>query len=206
MSKCYFHKWRAKYKEPPLESKTCYADGCNKEGVHKAPKRGVLSHIKKPDTWHWFCLEHVRSYNSEWNYFADMSQDEILDEWYRDITWQRPSWPIGSWYSNRAIYMEQNFSNRDKQQRLFDDPFGLFEENEWGQYKADSSIPPHTPEAEAVILLELSTPFDGLQLQAAYRKMVKKYHPDLHQGSLQAEEKIKQINQAYALLKSRMAA
>ena len=60
--------------------------------------------------------------------------------------------------------------------------------------------------AEAVVLLELSPPFNAGQLQAAYRKMVKKHHPDLHQGCLNAEEKIKHINQAYALLKSKMAA
>jgi hypothetical protein len=206
MSKRYFHKWWAKHKEEPKAEVKCHTHDCNKEGIYKAPKKGMLSHPKKPETWYWFCLEHVRSYNSSWNYFSEMSQGEILEEWHRDITWQRPSWPMGSWYSNKAIHMEHGFSARDKRQRIFDDPFGLFEENDWESSRAGLSISLRTPEAEAVILLELAVPFDGAQLQAAYRKMVKKNHPDLHQGCLKAEEKIKQINQAYALLKSRMAA
>lgn len=203
----YFHKWKAKRKQESQkkETKPCCAHSCNKEGAHMAPKRGILSHPKKPETWHWFCLEHVRSYNSEWNYYAEMSQDEILEDWHRDITWQRPSWPMGNWHSNRTTRMEHSFSKQNKQ-RIFDDPFGLFDENEWKSSGEKISFASRTPEAEAVVLLELSPPFNAGQLQAAYRKMVKKHHPDLHQGCLNAEEKIKHINQAYALLKSKMAA
>ncbi len=134
-----------------------------------------------------------------------MSENEILEEWYRDITWQRPSWPIGSRHSNKAVHREHSFSKYSKQ-RLSDDPFGLFEENEWKSSGESISFTSRTPESEAVVLLELSPPFNAIQLQAAYRKMVKKHHPDLHQGCLNAEEKIKHINQAYALLKSKMAA
>jgi len=201
-----FQKWWAHYKEDAekTEIKTCHSSGCNEEGMYQAPKRGVLSHIKKPETWHWFCLEHVRSYNSKWNYFSEMSENEILQEWYRDITWQRPSWPMGSWYSNRAIHIEHKFSHPEKQQCIFDDPFGLFDDNEWGNSKKEPLLNPKSPEAKAVILLELSVPFDNSQLQTAYRKMVKKHHPDLHHGCPKAEEKIKEINQAYDLLKSRL--
>ncbi len=38
------------------------------------------------------------------------------------------------------------------------------------------------------------------QIQRAYREMVRRYHPDLHQDDRQAEERIKQINEAYAVL------
>ena len=38
------------------------------------------------------------------------------------------------------------------------------------------------------------------QIKAAYRKLAKKYHPDLNGGSKAAEEKMKEINEAYNLL------
>ena len=35
------------------------------------------------------------------------------------------------------------------------------------------------------------------EIKAAYRKLAKKYHPDLHPGSATAEAKMKEINEAY---------
>ena len=38
------------------------------------------------------------------------------------------------------------------------------------------------------------------EIKAAYRRLAKKYHPDLNQGSAQAETKMKEINEAYNTL------
>lgn len=38
------------------------------------------------------------------------------------------------------------------------------------------------------------------EIKAAYRKLAKKYHPDLNGGSADAEEKMKEINEAYTIL------
>ena len=38
------------------------------------------------------------------------------------------------------------------------------------------------------------------EIKAAYRKLAKKYHPDLNQGSAQAETKMKEVNEAYNVL------
>ena len=38
------------------------------------------------------------------------------------------------------------------------------------------------------------------EIKAAYRKLAKKYHPDLNGGSAQAEAKMKEVNEAYTLL------
>ena len=38
------------------------------------------------------------------------------------------------------------------------------------------------------------------EIKAAYRKQAKKYHPDLHPGDKEAEEKFKEVNEAYEVL------
>ena len=38
------------------------------------------------------------------------------------------------------------------------------------------------------------------EIKSAYRKMAKKYHPDLHPDDPKAAEKMKEVNQAYDML------
>jgi DnaJ-class molecular chaperone len=38
------------------------------------------------------------------------------------------------------------------------------------------------------------------EIKSAYRKLAKKYHPDLNQGNRQAEEKFKEVTEAYEIL------
>lgn len=38
------------------------------------------------------------------------------------------------------------------------------------------------------------------EIKAAYRKLAKKYHPDLNQGSAAADAKMKELNEAYTIL------
>jgi curved DNA-binding protein CbpA len=41
------------------------------------------------------------------------------------------------------------------------------------------------------------------EIKAAYRKLARQYHPDLNPGSLDAEDRFKEINAAYVDLSSR---
>ena len=47
------------------------------------------------------------------------------------------------------------------------------------------------------IVLGLSPGASADEVKAAYRKLAKKYHPDLNPGSKEAEQKMKEINEAY---------
>lgn len=193
--------WQEKEEENKTAENTCQFKDCKNEGIYKAPKSDLSSHQKNPDSWLWFCMKHVREYNASWNYFKNMSEEEIWKEWRKDMTWQRPTWPLGSWYMRKNINFERSFSSKYNMNGSFDDPFGIFNEGEETSKTKERKYTPKTPEAEAMILLELSFPFDNNQLQMAYRKLVKKFHPDVNQGCLESEEKLKHINHAYTLLK-----
>lgn len=43
------------------------------------------------------------------------------------------------------------------------------------------------------------------EITAAYRRLARKYHPDLNGGSPEAEEKMKEVNTAYDLVRARRA-
>ncbi len=46
--------------------------------------------------------------------------------------------------------------------------------------------------------LGISSTASESEIKAAYRKLAKEYHPDLHPGDKHAEDKMKEINEAYA--------
>ena len=50
-------------------------------------------------------------------------------------------------------------------------------------------------------LLGINKNASDAEIKSAYRKMAMKYHPDRNQGDKQAEEKFKEINKAYEVLK-----
>lgn len=49
-------------------------------------------------------------------------------------------------------------------------------------------------------ILQLAGDVTGDEIKKAYRRLAFRYHPDLNPADEEAEEKFKQINQAYAIL------
>ena len=191
----FFSRKKAFVDDSKSPKRLCEAVDCLADGDYKAPKRDELSDSKRSESWHWFCLDHVKSYNKSWNYFSQMTEAEVIETWRKDLTWERPSWPLGRWHGKRWQTYQRRMT-----QKGFADPFGFFEE----AASQDRPVLPALTSAEqqAMQTLELSFPFTAKQLQAAYREMVKKFHPDVNQGCLKAEETFKQINHAYSVLKN----
>ncbi|MDP3371333.1 MAG: J domain-containing protein [Candidatus Paracaedibacteraceae bacterium] len=191
--------WQRHALEKNQYVKVCEQSGCNNGGAYPAPKRNCSQDIKKDENWYWFCLEHVREYNAAWNFYKDMSEKEIIEHWRRDISWDRPSWPLGSWQVKAAT---KPFLGNDQDLNMRSDPFGLFDdesirtcEHKYAQFNSD--------EMKAIKLLGLSVQYSQDDLQKAYRELVKKHHPDLNGGCIQAENRIKTINLAYKLLRKK---
>ena len=71
-------------------TRLCDHPGCASGGEYRAPRSRFAL-----DTFFWFCLDHVRLFNAQWNYYAGMSAREIEAEIRNDTVWQRPTWPLG---------------------------------------------------------------------------------------------------------------
>ena len=175
--------------EPAAPLRLCDHPGCASGGDFRAPRsRLELNH------YYWFCLEHVRSYNLSWNYYAGMSDGEVEAEIRRDTVWQRPSWKLGERYGPRPHIR---------------DPFGFqekFEQAKAGRRQHSEARDPAaralSARDQALAVFDLEPPLTAVQLKARYKVLVKQHHPDAHGGDKAAEEKLKIINQAYATLKA----
>lgn len=164
----------------------CDHAGCIAGGDFRAPKSRLNLH-----DYYWFCLEHVRAYNSAWNYYAGMSATEIEAEIRHDTVWQRPSWRLGDRHG-------PGYADRIR------DHFGVFSGGpENGRDRARDPV--HralSAREQALAVFEIEPPFTPVRLKARYKALVKLHHPDAHGGDKAAEEKLKIINQAYATLKA----
>lgn len=172
--------------ERAANRRPCDHPGCAGMGEFRAPRSRSALH-----EYLWFCLDHVRTYNSSWNYYAGMSPDDIEREIRRDTVWQRPSWPLGS----RTFRYQARFRGD-----------GLFDldddEPAASRNGAASHRHPASPEARALAVFDLSEPVSLADLKARYKELVKLNHPDAHGGDKDAEERLKIINQAYSTLKA----
>lgn len=178
--------------------RSCDQPGCGGPGEFRAPKSR-----DRLDEFHWFCIDHVREYNKAWNYYAGMSQQEVEHETRCDTTWRRPSWPLGA----------RSGGVRGLAGRVADliDGFGLFG---GARRPAPGGTPnghltgihPTSPEARALAIFDLEAPLNLTRLKARYKELVKRHHPDANGGDKLAEERLKDINQAYATLKKFLSA
>lgn len=161
----------------------CDWPGCRDDGHHRAPKSR-----NEIEIYHWFCLDHVRQYNKGWNYYAGMSDDEVEADVRHDTVWHRPSWPLsGNITPEDVIDSLGNFGPEWE-------PAGGATHPPGGHAK------PGTRQAWAVAVFGLSGPVNSESVKARYKELVKQHHPDINGGDKEAEEKIKEINEAYQII------
>ncbi len=173
----------------------CDAPGCFEHGEFRAPRSR-----RELTSYYWFCMNHVRAYNAQWNFYAGMSEDDIEKQIRSDTTWWRPTWPLGT--------------NGGKRHRVrLDEPgidLGVFGQDDWDRERirpehSDGSgwrPRPGSDEAEALAILDLEPPVTREDVKARYKALVKRHHPDANGGNRQAEERLKVINRAYSVLRA----
>lgn len=162
-------------------ARRCERPDCAGEGLYRAPVSP-----RRLDQYYWFCLEHVREYNKTWDFLKGLSETEIEALRRNDTVWQRPSWPLsGGRHATEEVL-------RRKLAALFGDA-------------AAETTPrrrPLTGEEKALAELELAPTASFDEVKLCYKRLAKRLHPDANGGDKAAEDRLKIINQAYAVLKA----
>ncbi len=163
-----------------VRSPICAYPDCTQQGMHRAPKNryDIRDYI-------YLCLEHVKEYNANWNYYKGQSEKVMTAEMNADATWRRPSRPFSDSAENHKAYTSSVKGN----------PFHIFGP---GTRMQEIILPENVK--KSLSFFSLSWPIDDVLLKNRYKILVKKYHPDVNPGNAAAEEKFKQLSIAYKVL------
>ena len=166
---------------------SCEWPGCTDEARHRAPRSR-----EKSTEFCWFCQPHAAQYNKAWNFFANMTEDEVEAIIRYDTVWNRPSWPIGTGPTINAFMRGQ-----------FADPFNAFDTTDSSNSQSSSS----TSDTASGRELKQALGVFGLEklgresdIKRRYKELVKRHHPDAQTKNEDSDERIKEINHAYSVL------
>ncbi len=187
------------------DRRPCDWVGCEAKGEHRAPKSTDLIR-----DYYWFCIKHVRIYNCSWNYYEGMSDEEVDDIIRSDTTWNRPTWPLGNLRADRIKkndYHSLNCEDIGLSCEKISDSFGFFsnERSSTGSVNDNSTGSLSAKERKALSVLGFDTLKPIKELKGRYKLLVKKFHPDVTGGNKESEERLKQINEAYKIILTKLA-
>ena len=162
----------------------CEWKNCKEVGEYKAPAEKDNSKNFK-----WLCKNHIKLFNTTWNYFEGMSQNEIENFLKSDLTWHRPTQKFGS---------SDNFFNILWNNAL-NDKFKIFNNNSSVYINGNKKL--CEKDKDAFSIMDLKFNADWTDVQKKFKTLVKKFHPDKHSGNKLYEDKLKKITLAYSHLK-----
>jgi len=175
-------------------TKKCDILGCPNRGEYRAPK----SRYNLKD-YYWFCLDHVREYNQKWDFFQGMSQEEIEKQVNMTLVGDRPTWRATEAGLNEDKLRETIHNTFRSNEHIFQD--FTFNGNSTGDEQNFNLKEIPNTAIEALKIIGLEPPIIWKEVRKKYKSLVKKYHPDTNAGDKESEEKLKQINLAYSILK-----
>ena len=163
----------------------CDWNNCFEIGEYRAP-------IEKDNSKNFrlLCLKHVKEFNKNWNYFSGMNDEEVVNFLKSDITWHKPTQGFSS-SDNFFKVLWNNVLNEG-----FDDlKFKKHLNN-------DRNLKFNNNDIKAFAVLGISVGLKWDKIQQKFKKLVKKFHPDINSGDKNYEEKLKVITLAYTQLKN----
>jgi hypothetical protein len=184
------------------EGPACEHPGCSLKGEFRAPKGRA-----REGEYFRFCLEHVREYNSSYNYFAGMPDDAVASYQKSAVTGHRPTWSMGVNGTASPRTGQTNPWAENEERRRAQDPFQFFREAGFGARTGTRETPERerptvrAAERRAFATLDLDTEATPEEIKARYKALVKRFHPDANGGDRAMEDRFREIVQAYAFLK-----
>ena len=189
---------RPRREEKPAPVATpCDWEGCDKPGTHKAPK----GH-RSEGQYHNFCLEHVRHYNTAFNFFAGMDKDDLEEALHAPPKPEaRATFATGQAGARASRTAKTaGLGSSDK----YGDPFGVFAKYRHRQSQKpaeERARPLHEQDRRALETLGILGQAKSEEIKKAYKTLVKLHHPDANGGDKSSEDRLRTIIAAYSHLK-----
>jgi hypothetical protein len=192
-------RFHGRYEETGRE---CEAEGCREPGEFRAPGSRAAG-FDGPGDWRWFCLDHVREFNSEYDWFAGMSADEIL----------AAQSPVAGWRTETRAFRADAGADGLPRWADFADPLDAIgsraadiRARAAGRQRAYAATTRFTPrEHEALGVMGLDPQADRKRLRSRYSELVRRYHPDRNGGNRSHEGKLQRVVEAYQVLRKAVA-
>ena len=192
-------RFHGRYDETGRE---CEAEGCREPGEFRAPGSRSAG-FDGPGDWRWYCLEHVREFNSTYDWFAGMSADEIL----------AAQSPIAGWRTETRAFRADAGVDGMPRWADFHDPLDAIgsrandiRARASGRQAFDQSWTRFSArEREALGVMGLDPQADRQRLRRRYSELVRRYHPDRNGGDRSHEGRLQRAVEAYQLLRKAAA-
>lgn len=161
----------------------CDHPGCSRPGQFRAPKSP-----KQLDDYFWFCKDHVREYNTRWNYFQGQSDEEFQKFLDSATVWERPTRPFGRAAEDARLGTG-----------TITDPLGLTGEGAARPAGPSRKLPP--TERRALEILDARDTMTRAEIRKQYKSLVKDLHPDMNAGNRDDEDRLQEVVWAWDQIK-----
>jgi hypothetical protein len=198
-------KGRGKSREEPQATHNCEWVGCDMPGPHRAPRTPG-----KLNDYRWFCQTHAREYNRAWNFFEDMSDEEVAEYQAATIVGDRPTWAMsanawerrGRRKSPPPGFVPGKSRATDRSGRESSgDAYGFLGDDADGAKRPERR---HVPKLQkkALETLHLDEQASMEEVRGRYKELVKRFHPDANGGDRGAEDRLREVINAYRTLRA----
>ena len=152
---------------------------CEKYLCKERAFKQVLIKDKKNKEYHWYCFDHHKEYVDKQKLECDWELCDKIGEF------KAPS-------KNEDSFFQKLWNNAIEDELLFINKFKNSSSYSGRRYNPTQII--------ALKKMELDSEVNWSDIRVQFKKLVKKYHPDINAGNKQYEEKLKEITLAYTFL------
>jgi hypothetical protein len=180
------------------QPKACEHPGCTELGEFRVPPGdGRRADFNGPGDWRWMCLDHVRAFNTTYNYFNGMSPEEI----------EAAQTPYGGWDRQTRAFTAAGGDMPPRWADFVDplDAIGARFGARLDQRSRTDGRELSAADRKFLKVLGLDVNADRRALRKRYLDLVRRYHPDKNGGDRSHEKALQAVIEAYTALKSRPA-
>jgi len=176
--------------------RVCSYPDCEGAGEFRAPPEERRKAPDGPPQWRWFCLDHIRAFNQQYNYFKDMSPEEIQEAQRPYAGWERET---------RAFSATAAGGTPPPRWADFSDPLDAIGERFKARMAAAAERSDGKPlsgeDRSALKTLGLALDADRKALRTRYTELVRRFHPDHNGGDRAHEKALQDVIAAYTHLR-----